>query len=75
VALEDQALKDLLWIREEFLDCGDDFGAVVVHGHTPVREPAVKSNRIGIDTGVWVHGRLTALRLFGAEQSFLRAGE
>ena len=75
VALEDQALRDLLWIREDFLDSGDDFGAVVVHGHTPVREPVVKPNRIDIDTGARVHGRLTALRLFGAERSFLSAGE
>lgn len=75
VALEDQALKDLLWIREEFLDCDDDFGMVVVHGHTPVLEPVVKPNRIDIDTGAWVHGRLTALRLFGAERSFLSAEE
>ncbi|GBE44426.1 MAG TPA: serine/threonine protein phosphatase [Rhizobiales bacterium] len=75
VALEDQVLTDLLWIREDFLDCGDDFGMVVVHGHTPVREPVVKPNRIDIDTGAWVHGRLTALRAFGTEQSFLSVEE
>ena len=71
VALEDQKPEDLMWIREDFLDSGDDFGMVVVHGHTPALEPDVKPNRIGIDTGAWVNGRLTALRLFKSGQSFL----
>jgi len=75
VALEDQQPEDLMWIRYDFLDCEDDFGMVVVHGHTPVLEPDVKPNRIGIDTGAWVHGRLTALRLFGAGQSLLSVEE
>ncbi len=47
VPLEKQSEDDLLWIRREFLTATGDFGAVVVHGHTPSREPQVLDNRIG----------------------------
>jgi serine/threonine protein phosphatase 1 len=63
VALEDQTARDLLWIRRDFLDADHDFGAVVVHGHTPVPEPYVSAHRIDIDTGCFMTGRLTALRV------------
>lgn len=63
VALEAQSPTDLLWIRNEFLDSPADFGAVVVHGHTPVAEPDVRRNRINIDTGAYATGRLTCLVL------------
>ena len=43
---------------------------VVVHGHTPVDAPAVRPNRIGIDTGAVFSGRLTALRLQGRGAGF-----
>jgi serine/threonine protein phosphatase 1 len=71
VALKDQAVADLLWIRGEFLDSSADFGAVVVHGHSPTEEPVVRANRIGVDTGAYVTGRLTAVVLEGAEHRFL----
>lgn len=71
VRLEDQSAQDLLWIREEFLDSSSDFGRVVVHGHTPAREPEVRHNRIGIDTGAYMSGKLTALVLEGRERQFL----
>jgi serine/threonine protein phosphatase 1 len=59
VPLAEQSVQDMLWIREPFLSSADDFGAVVVHGHTPVREPVVRPNRVGIDTGAVMGGRLT----------------
>ena len=71
VALSDQDPGDLIWIRHEFLDADDDFGAVVVHGHTIVEAPERRSNRIGIDTGAFATGRLTCLVLDGGEQTFL----
>ena len=71
VKLEDQSTQDLLWIREEFLDSDTNFGRVVVHGHTPAREPVVRHNRIGIDTGAYMSGKLTALVLEGRERQFL----
>ncbi|MCW5771168.1 MAG: serine/threonine protein phosphatase [Rhodospirillaceae bacterium] len=71
VPLDNQTDEDMLWIREEFLGCDDDFGKVVVHGHTISWEPEVKCNRIGIDTGAFASGVLTALVLEGREQDFL----
>lgn len=72
VPLHAQEDFDLLWIRDAFLDETEPFGKVVVHGHTPVPEPVVRSNRIGIDTGAVFSGRLTALRLKNGERSFLQ---
>jgi serine/threonine protein phosphatase 1 len=63
IALARQREEDLLWIREDFLFCEDDFGKVVVHGHTPVLHPEVRANRINIDTGAYATGRLTCLIL------------
>lgn len=72
VELERQDAFDLTWIREGFLDSDADFGAVVVHGHTPAREPELRPNRINIDTGAVLGGRLTCLILEGAEYRFIQ---
>lgn len=72
VALNEQKEADLLWIREEFLSSTEDFGKVVVHGHTPTDSPVKRPNRIGIDTGAYMTGRLTALALDGHSQRFLQ---
>ncbi len=71
VPLEAQDEEDLLWIREPFLSSPDDHGAVIVHGHTPTREPVVRPNRIGIDTGAVYGGKLTALVLWADRMRFL----
>jgi serine/threonine protein phosphatase 1 len=63
VPLEWQREEDLLWIRDDFLLCEDNFGKFVVHGHTPVLEPDIRDNRINIDTGAYVTGRLTCLMI------------
>jgi serine/threonine protein phosphatase 1 len=63
VPLKEQREEDLLWIRDDFLLFEDDFEKVVVHGHTPVREPDIRANRINIDTGAYATGRLTCLML------------
>ncbi len=71
VGLEDQNEEDLLWIRDEFLNWPHDFGAVVVHGHTPVHTPEDYRNRIGIDTYAFQTGKLTAVGLEGSRRWFL----
>jgi serine/threonine protein phosphatase 1 len=74
VALEDQSPRDLIWIRYDFLECADDFGKVVVHGHTPsAGRPEIRPNRINVDTGVYFTGVLTAARLEGPTRRFLHA--
>lgn len=60
--LDQQSEHDLLWIREEFLDDRHYLGAVIVHGHTPAAKPYRDGRRIGIDTGAYLSGRLTAAR-------------
>ncbi len=75
VALDDQKDEDLMWIRYEFLRSNEDFGKMIVHGHTPTIAPEVKRNRIGIDTGAYDTGRLTCLVLEGAERRFLATGD
>jgi serine/threonine protein phosphatase 1 len=71
VAIEDQAASDLYWIRDDFLRHRDSFGKMVVHGHSITEEIDVRANRIGIDTGAFASGRLTAIGLEGDERWFL----
>jgi serine/threonine protein phosphatase 1 len=71
VELSRQKENDLLWIRGEFLTSKDDFGKIVVHGHTPAREIEVGPNRINIDTGAFATGRLSCLVLEGEELSVI----
>jgi serine/threonine protein phosphatase 1 len=70
-ALEDQTIDDMLCIREPFLRSAKDFGVKIVHGHTPTAEPVCRANRIGLDTGAYATGRLTAAVLEGAGLRFL----
>jgi len=69
--LEKQTVRDMLWIREEFLEAPDEFPQVVVHGHTPADAIHRDNRRIGLDTGAFISGKLSAVRLFGTEVSFL----
>ena len=71
VALDRQSARDLMWIRDDFIHAREDFGKVVVHGHTPEGAPVMRSNRIGIDTGAWMTGMLTALALEEDRRAFL----
>jgi diadenosine tetraphosphatase ApaH/serine/threonine PP2A family protein phosphatase len=70
--VHDQDPYDLIWIREPFLRSTEDFGKIVVHGHTPASRPEVRRNRINIDTGAVFSGCLTCLVLEGATQRFLQ---
>lgn len=72
VALTDQDPFDLLWIREEFLTSRVNHGVMVVHGHSIELAADERSNRIGIDTGAYKTGVLTALALDGTARRFLQ---
>jgi serine/threonine protein phosphatase 1 len=73
--LADQSLTDLHWIREPFLTDERDHGYVVVHGHTIREEIEVLPNRIGIDTGAYRTGVLSALAVEGTERWFLQTDD
>ncbi len=76
VAIADQDPADLMWIRDDFIHSAAQFGKMVVHGHTIAPVPEIRANRIGIDTGAYRTGRLTALVLEGTDRRFLAtAGE
>ena len=73
VGIDDQSRMDLRWIREPFLSHAGSHGVMVVHGHTITDEPVIAANRIGIDTGAYRSGRLTALGLEGTERWIVEA--
>lgn len=58
--LDAQTVEDLLWIREPFLSSTETREMFIVHGHTPVKFPDVRANRLNLDTGACFGGRLTA---------------
>lgn len=74
-SLADQAQTDLRWIREPFLTDERDHGHVVVHGHTICESIEQFPNRIGIDTGAYRTGVLTALGIEGRERWFLQTDD
>ncbi|MGD9034509.1 MAG: metallophosphoesterase [Desulfobacteraceae bacterium] len=63
VEIEKQATEDLIWIREPFIFSDHDFGKKVIFGHTPLSEPLVMDNKIGLDTGAVYGNKLTCLEL------------
>ncbi len=71
VALAAQQASDLRWIRNDFLLHRERFDKLVVHGHSITPEVDLPPNRIGIDTGAYESGRLTAIALEGADRWFL----
>ncbi len=75
VALDRQSTADLRWIRSAFLDDETDHGRIVVHGHSVFPDPVFRANRIGIDTGAYRTGTLTALGLEGTARWTLAAGD
>lgn len=75
LALEEQDLADLRWIRDPFLLDETEHGFVVVHGHTISPQVEERRNRIGIDTGAYRSGILTALAVEGAERWYLSSTE
>jgi len=71
VELERQKQSDLRWIRAPFLADETDHGFIVVHGHTISKAVEERSNRIGIDTGAYRTGVLTALVIDGSQRRLL----
>jgi serine/threonine protein phosphatase 1 len=61
--LDEQGPDDLLWIREPFLEARHwPHPFTVVHGHTPLG-PEVLPHRIGLDSGCFFTGVLSAVEI------------
>ncbi|MEQ1688434.1 MAG: metallophosphoesterase family protein [Sphingopyxis sp.] len=73
--LDAQSEHDILWIRDRFTNDDRDHGAIIVHGHTVTPHPELRRNRIGIDTGAYDSGHLTAVGLEGEAQWFIQTGD
>jgi serine/threonine protein phosphatase 1 len=68
VALEDQQTADLLWIRPSAMrTLSPDSGYLVVHGHTPVKAIDRTDTRINIDSGAYMNGTLSCIRIMHGE--------
>ncbi len=73
VPIEAQKRGDMLWIRDRFLSHEGPLEKVVVHGHTIFDRVMDCGNRIGIDTGAFRSGVLTALVLEADQKRILQA--
>ena len=73
--LDEQQPGELRWIREPFLKYKEKHSHIVVHGHTITEEIDERKNRIGIDTGAYRYGRLTALVLEGDTRRYIQSVE
>lgn len=73
--LNQQRRSDLMWIRERFLRHEGPLPKVVVHGHTIFDQIEGNRYRIGIDTGAFRSGVLTALVLEGTQRRSIQAIE
>ena len=67
-SLDEQRASDLRWIRAPFLDHRKPLEKVVVHGHTIAEELEFLPHRIGVDTGAFTTGRLSAVGLEGEQR-------
>lgn len=63
VEIKEQNLEDMIWIRKEFIESKYNFEKRVVFGHTPLDEPLIMKNKIGIDTSAVYGEKLTCLEL------------
>lgn len=61
--IEQQHPDDLLWIRNDPAMSYAEFQKVVLHGHTPTPDVVFGDHRISVDTGAYLSGRLSAVRL------------
>jgi serine/threonine protein phosphatase 1 len=74
VPLREQKEQDLLWIRQMFLEAEGPFEKIIVHGHSWLDDqPLQRPHRVGIDTGAYATGVLTAIRLDDDGAGFIQA--
>lgn len=75
VPFAQQSPRDMRWIRKPFLESSANHGFMVIHGHSVSLEVERMQNRIGIDTGAYRSGRLTAVWIEDETHGFLQASD
>lgn len=74
VPLAEQDREDLIWIRQDFLTASLPAEKLIVHGHTPSSDIREAPGRLGIDTGAFASGKLTAVRFHGPDRAVIQTG-
>jgi diadenosine tetraphosphatase ApaH/serine/threonine PP2A family protein phosphatase len=74
VPLADQELRDLLYIRKDFMNTPVDSEKLIVHGHTPGDHVYGAQGRVCLDTGAYATGILTAVRFSGTAPVIIDVG-
>ena len=74
LAFDKHTDEDFMWVRQEFLIEKRATDKIIVHGHTPSDKPILGPGRVGIDTGAYAGGTLTALKLVPGKIEFLEVG-
>lgn len=69
--LDQQPERALIWGVPSFLETSRKDGTWIVHGHYITDMPVLKPGRIGLDTGAYYSGRLSAARITSGSVSFL----
>lgn len=59
-SVDDQPAKVLTWGHRDFLTTPRRDGQWIIHGHTIVPEIDLRDGRVGVDTGAFATGRLSA---------------
>jgi serine/threonine protein phosphatase 1 len=71
IALDEQTEHDLLWIRQEFINDTRTHPKLIVHGHTAVKTPEHRGNRVNLDGGAGYGADLWPARFDGADCTLL----
>ena len=69
--ISEQGEAEFLWIRKAFLTSSKRLEAIVVHGHSVTGKPKRSKYRIGVDTGAYMSGHLTAVKLLDDRVDFI----
>ncbi len=70
--LEAQDADTFLWIRDAFLSSPKSCEYVVVHGHSAREDVSNLEWRIGVDTGAYATGILSAVKLSGTNREIMQ---
>jgi serine/threonine protein phosphatase 1 len=71
--LDKQAEDGLIyWIRDKFLFSEKKLPYTVIFGHTPFSKPFMRSDKIGLDSGVYKRGFLNLLQIDNKDSKIIR---
>lgn len=72
VPISQQKDQTLMWGHPEFMERGGPDGHTIVHGHRIRRSPDIGPNRLGVDTGAYHTGILSAVRIYDNDFKFIK---